>query len=57
MNFTISMKLEKETKGAVRYKEVGESNVVGTIYIRKAVLAERRPKAITVHIQEEQSGS
>ena len=55
---TIYMKLEKETKGAVRYQEVdskGEklSNyAIGTLYIRKSALTTPYPTSLTVTILE-----
>jgi hypothetical protein len=41
--FTVKMKLEKETKGALRYQEVDDADVpveqiwakIGTLYVRK----------------------
>lgn len=35
---SIKFEVEKETKGAVRYKEVSEDPVIGTLYIRKTHL-------------------
>lgn len=37
---SIRFEFEKETKGAVRYKESAEEPVIGTLYIRKARLKE-----------------
>lgn len=56
---TCKMVLERETKGAVRYMEVGTSGqqleladaVIGTLYIRKTVLQGAVPKAITVTVE------
>lgn len=48
------MRVEKETKGAVRYEEVGktvEEMAIRTLYIRKSVLREEVPKEITVTIE------
>lgn len=33
--YTITMKLVKETKGALRYEETGDENKIGTLYVRK----------------------
>jgi hypothetical protein len=44
MTLTIKFKFEKETKGAVRYQEVGDngepafSPSVGSLYVRKSAL-------------------
>ncbi|MCU7380828.1 hypothetical protein OBO34_21165 [Clostridiales Family XIII bacterium ASD5510] len=35
---SITFEVEKETKGAIRYREVSEDPVIGTLYIRKAHL-------------------
>ena len=36
MELKVQMALEKETKGAIRYKELNEFNPkIGTLYIRK----------------------
>ena len=49
---TLRFEVEKETKGAVRYAEVG-TEAVGTLYLRKAALDEPYPKALTVIIAPE----
>ena len=46
---TARFSLERETKGAVRYSEV-DTEIVGTLYIRKAALSEPFPKELTVTI-------
>jgi len=58
--FKVKMVLEKETKGAVRYQEVGQGGsplkgdeaIVGTLYIRKAAFndGEPVPKSLTLSI-------
>lgn len=53
MKQTIKFELEKETKGTVRYSEVGKDQVVGTIYVRKFALPEPFPKNLTVTITAE----
>ncbi len=52
----IKFEFEKETKGAVRFKEAGENPVIGTLYIRKAHMNELGidpGKAVVVEIREE----
>ena len=43
---------ERETKGAVRYKERGDDPKIGTLYLRKSMLleGEKFPKTVTVTI-------
>lgn len=60
MEFKLQFKLDKETKGAVRYQEIeaatdnalrGDDAVVGTLYIRKQAFAgEEYPQQLTVTI-------
>ncbi len=58
---TVKMLLERETKGAVRYMEVGTTGqqleladaLIGTLYIRKAALSGHIPDAIYVTICDE----
>jgi hypothetical protein len=44
MNHTLKFKVEKETKGAVRYQEVGDDGQpafapqIGTLYVRKSAM-------------------
>lgn len=52
MKLTLKFELEKETKGAVRYAEVG-SEAVGTLYVRKAVLPDPYPKKLEVTVTSE----
>ena len=50
----IHLVLEKETKGAVRYKEVpkrGEEIVVGTLYVRKDALDKPYPTVLTANLE------
>ncbi len=55
--FTITLTLDKETKGAVRYKEDGmdpsdpHSYKVGTMYVRKSALSQPYPQRLTVVVQ------
>lgn len=46
----VKMKLEKETKGAVRYEEQGDNPKVGTQYIKKFALPSPPPQEIEVTI-------
>lgn len=61
MHHTISLVLERETKGAVRYQELDangdprrsgdEESVVGTLYIRKKAIHGAIPTGIRVTIE------
>ena len=58
MKHEITLIEEKETKGTVRYTEVLPSTgkapdnpVIGTLYIKKPALDNRRPKGIKVTIE------
>ena len=49
-------KLEKETKGALRYTEVdanGEPTIelMGTIYLRKSAFPGQKPETLTVTVE------
>lgn len=37
---SIKFEFEKETKGTVRYREISEDPVIGTLYIKKSKLKE-----------------
>ena len=52
---SVSMTLEKETKGTVRYAEQNEDDnpVIGTLYMKKAALRGQRPPTIEITIQWE----
>ena len=51
MEKTVLMKFDKETKGTVRFKEVGdEPKGMGTLYIRKEVLDTPYPKEVSVNL-------
>jgi len=57
MNITLKFAFEKETKGAVRYQEVGDDGApafapnVGTLYVRKSALPGGKiPKELIVTI-------
>lgn len=48
---TLHFKLEKETKGALRYREEGDNPVAVTLYVRKWAFPEQ-PKRLEVTIRE-----
>jgi hypothetical protein len=59
MNLTIKFKKEKETKGAVRYKEVLsdgsfpsiQEGVIGNLYIRKDKIEGAIPETLIVTVE------
>jgi hypothetical protein len=60
MNVTLKFAFEKETKGAVRYQEVGDDGApafapqVGTLYVRKSAMpGGKAPNALVVTIKSE----
>jgi len=60
LNVTLRFAFEKETKGAVRYQEVGDDGAtafapqVGTLYVRKSAMSGGKvPKALIVAIKGE----
>jgi hypothetical protein len=60
MNTKLKFAFEKETKGAVRYQEVGDDGApafapqVGTLYVRKSAMpAGKIPKPLVVIITGE----
>ena len=60
MNTKLKFAFEKETKGAVRYQEVGEDGApafapqVGTLYVRKSAMPDGKiPKTLIVTIVDE----
>jgi hypothetical protein len=59
MNLTIAFKFEKETKGAVRYQEVGPDREpafapsIGTLYVRKSAMPGGKiPQILSVTVAE-----
>jgi hypothetical protein len=50
MNVTLKFAFEKETKGAVRYQEVGDHGApafapqVGTLYVRKSAMSDGKAR-------------
>lgn len=54
MQTVVKFEYEKETKGAVRFKEATTSEpIIGTLYIRKSGLAGKVPAKLTVTINAE----
>lgn len=57
--FTVKMQFEKETKGAIRFKELEvpqfEEPKIGTLYIRRSTFKElgRIPSVINVSVEVE----
>lgn len=59
MEKTVRLVLEKTTKGALRYVEVGDDGreamlidaTIGTLYIRKSAMAGQAPTVIDVTIR------
>lgn len=58
MNHTLHFTVEKETKGAVRYKEVNADGSdtfdakIGTLYIRKSAMGGKLIDKVTVTVAE-----
>jgi hypothetical protein len=46
----IEFEFERETKGTYRFKEIGDTPKVGTLYVKKYALAER-PEKLKVTIE------
>ena len=62
MNATLKFMFEKETKGAVRYQEVGDDGApafapqIGTLYIRKTAMPGGKiPKKLIVTVASEEN--
>ncbi len=49
-----TLKLERETKGALLYKNVVDNQSITTLYIRKSELKKPYPKQITMTIALEE---
>ena len=50
----LTFRREKETKGTYRYQEVegaGGETVVGSLYVKKAILGEEPPERLRVTIE------
>jgi hypothetical protein len=61
MNATLKFMFEKETKGAVRYQEVGDDGApafapqIGTLYIRKTAMPGGKiPKKLIVTVSSDE---
>jgi hypothetical protein len=44
----VEFKIEKETKGTVRYKEQADEPVIGTLYVKKGALPVPYPAKLTM---------
>ena len=54
---SMRFEFEKETKGTIRYREISENPVIGTVYIKKAKLKElglTGKEAIKISISKEE---
>lgn len=59
MRHTVTLVLERETKGAARYQEIDDQGsprdianaVIGTLYLRKSKMPNPLPSQITVHVE------
>lgn len=47
----INFEFEKETKNTIRFKEVSEESIIGTLYIKKSALKEYKQESIEVEIK------
>lgn len=57
MSIKILFEFEKETKGAVRFKELSDDPAIGTLYIKKAklkMLGITEKDTLTVSIESEE---
>ncbi len=52
MNFKVTMKVEKETKNAIRFQETGTKGAdkIGTLYVQKSAFGDTTPEIITVEV-------
>lgn len=46
----LTFQFEKETKNTVRYKEVGDNPVVGTLYVQKSAIEGKPPAELTITV-------
>ena len=62
MKHTLTLKLERETKGALRYQEISldgkavpegdsEAYLIGTLYLRKSQTEQPWPQQLTVTVE------
>jgi hypothetical protein len=57
MDITLHFAVEKETKGAVRYKEVNADGTdvfdakIGTLYVRKSAMPGRVVQSLTLNVK------
>lgn len=48
---TVNFELERETKNTIRYSEVGDDAVIGTLYLKKSAAAKLgNPEKIAVEV-------
>ena len=52
MKFKVTMKVEKETKNAIRFQEFGTDGAdkIGTLYVQKSAFGGETPETIMVEI-------
>jgi hypothetical protein len=52
MKTTYTFDVSKETKGAYQFKEVGDEQAMGSIYLKKIVLEEgKKPVRVVVSVE------
>jgi len=47
---TVEFKKEKETKNTIRYKEISNESIIGTIYLQKSFLPHNTPENVKVTV-------
>ena len=47
---TVEFKKEKETKNTIRYKEISNESIIGTIYLQKRFLPHNIPENVKVTV-------
>jgi hypothetical protein len=47
---TVEFKKEKETKNTIRYKEISNESIIGTIYLQKSFLPHNIPENVKVTV-------
>ena len=62
MNIPVHFKLDRETKGALRYQEISadgkelksdmDGSLIGTVYLRKARLGGAIPQTLTITVDD-----
>jgi hypothetical protein len=46
----VEFKKEKETKNTIRYKEISNESIIGTIYLQKSFLPHNIPENVKVTV-------